>query len=1163
MGQKKSFLCWVVLLVLGLALILFFATHYLFDPALYQEALKKILSDHLKREVTFEKAKLKLWGGFGAVFEDFRIKDTSLSFDLLRTKRVILNFNLLPLLRKEIKWKSIVLDQPVCRIVKSKQGIFNFFDLPLQKEDLSMAQRKILQTLTTLFGGSLTLQEGEISFVDENLNEENPFLIIQSLYLQFSKVSFQKPFPFQVRGKILHGGREGRFSISGTIGNIPEEMVFSNVNIEAKIELQDIEVLHFWPYLKKILPQEKIGGLLNLKGHYQGTLSGPFKGKGKIRFKEVTYEDPKVFAFSFHPRWIHIDFITEYDKVNFKVPQFMIELPEIRVKGKGRIYGIGTKDMGLEVEAQSSTFEISEGKKFIPFKIITSRVSNPLFRGEGKGLAQILSVRLSGKIPEIDQCDQLKNAHVLSIEMRVQKAWIKLPWDLPPLEGLKAHLTFKEGHLIIKEATGRFLHSQINKAKGTFFELLHTPILEMNWEGRFDLNDLLPLLNSETFSGEFPKEFYSISSLSGKSTYRIYFKGRLKHPLSFEHQGHYQLLDVRLTHPKIPFPVLLGKGYVDLSHHGLRWYETKIVFGNSYLFTEGSLRGKKFLEVVSSGSVDLKNIFHLSQSPLFPQETRLKGKVFERFAGTGNISLKLKAIIPQDSFSYEIHFQPKETSFFLSKSLPPLLFKEGGISLSPSRITFSKLKLLYANDSFALNGTIEENHLDLTTSGQIDLKNLKTLLQFPLLPESLRHSLDEFKEISGPVQGQLQWMGEKGGGVQSIQEGVIRFKGASFHHSRFPLPILNTEGTLLLTPNQFRIVELKATLGEFPFTLSWSSSRLLRTQGKDQKELPNKEVTFTFLSPRLDLDLLFPKKEGRESFSLLRLRDWLSHWDIHGVIGIEEGRFQNLLFRDLKIEMKTTERRLFINPFQFQSDGGNISASGWIEPSPKGIRFELHPCIFDLEVQEFLRTILGKKERNLLTGRLKIEPSDLKGEGDDFQKIKESLNGTLKLTLEKGVIERGNVLAKIFSILNVSQLFKGRLPDLKTKGLPYQWITATIRIREGVVSTEDLLVESDAMRITVIGKVDLGKNLIEARIGIHPLITMDTLLSHIPLAGYILTGKDRSFISYFYEVKGEIDHPTIEAIPLKSFGEGFLGMVKRLLETPLKPFKRSKTNKEK
>ena len=164
--------------------------------------------------------------------------------------------------------------------------------------------------------------------------------------------------------------------------------------------------------------------------------------------------------------------------------------------------------------------------------------------------------------------------------------------------------------------------------------------------------------------------------------------------------------------------------------------------------------------------------------------------------------------------------------------------------------------------------------------------------------------------------------------------------------------------------------------------------------------------------------------------------------------------------------------------------------------------------------------------------------------------MKESLNGSLRFEIENGVIERFNILSKIFSILNVSQWFKGRLPDLKTKGLPYHQIMANIQVKDGIASTEDFLVDSDAMRITVIGKVDLGKNQIDARIGVHPLVTVDTVLSNVPIAGYILTGKDKAFLSYVYEVKGDLDDPKIEAIPIKSMGEGSWGIIKRFLKHP-------------
>ena len=215
-----------------------------------------------------------------------------------------------------------------------------------------------------------------------------------------------------------------------------------------------------------------------------------------------------------------------------------------------------------------------------------------------------------------------------------------------------------------------------------------------------------------------------------------------------------------------------------------------------------------------------------------------------------------------------------------------------------------------------------------------------------------------------------------------------------------------------------------------------------------------------------------------------------------------------------------------------------------------------------MEANTFFRTLFQKGEEKVeVTGRVHIDKVELQGEGEDFQKMRESLKGSFRFEIEDGVIERFNILSKIFSILNVSQLLKGRLPDLKTKGLPYHQILANFYVKDGVASTDDFLVDSDAMRITLLGKVDLGKNWIDVRVGVHPLVTIDTILSNVPIAGYILTGKDKAFISYFYEVKGSLDDPKIEAIPLKSIEEPSWGVIKRLLETPLKPFQKTPSPK--
>jgi hypothetical protein len=263
--------------------------------------------------------------------------------------------------------------------------------------------------------------------------------------------------------------------------------------------------------------------------------------------------------------------------------------------------------------------------------------------------------------------------------------------------------------------------------------------------------------------------------------------------------------------------------------------------------------------------------------------------------------------------------------------------------------------------------------------------------------------------------------------------------------------------------------------------------------------------------------------------------------------------------------MKTTDGTLFIHPFRFKSNGGDFWGDGWIKPTEKGISMEFKPRFSNMEAKAFIRTLFRKGEEDeiIVTGRVHVDKAELRGEGEDFQKMKESLNGALRFEVQNGAIERFNILSKIFSILNVSQLLKGRLPDLATKGLPYHQILATFHIKEGVATTNDFLVDSDAMRITLTGKIDLGKNLIDVRIGVHPLVTIDAILRNVPIAGYILTGEDKGFISYFYEVKGSLGDPKIEPIPFKIVEESTWGIIKRLLETPLRPFQKGPSSDNK
>src|SRR4030066_32021 len=125
--RKKWIFLWILIPIIVVGAFILLWIHYFLDPDIYRDILQKSLATALDREVSIGKAKIDLWGGVGITFEDFRVKDRSLAFDLLQSKRLILRVKLFPLLKRKIKWRRIVVDRPTLHLVRDKNGQFNIF----------------------------------------------------------------------------------------------------------------------------------------------------------------------------------------------------------------------------------------------------------------------------------------------------------------------------------------------------------------------------------------------------------------------------------------------------------------------------------------------------------------------------------------------------------------------------------------------------------------------------------------------------------------------------------------------------------------------------------------------------------------------------------------------------------------------------------------------------------------------------------------------------------------------------------------------------------------------------------------------------------------------------------------------------------------------------
>jgi len=150
--------------------------------------------------------------------------------------------------------------------------------------------------------------------------------------------------------------------------------------------------------------------------------------------------------------------------------------------------------------------------------------------------------------------------------------------------------------------------------------------------------------------------------------------------------------------------------------------------------------------------------------------------------------------------------------------------------------------------------------------------------------------------------------------------------------------------------------------------------------------------------------------------------------------------------------------------------------------------------------------------------------------------------------ITRGLIEDGRILKsqeraiwKIISILNLPAVLQGKV-DLEKEGLPYNKITATILVQNGLFETENLIIDSPIVKITAAGSFDLPTDQVDMVWAVSPFGSYSQFLKTIPLFGRLFAGDRKGIATALFSVKGSIEDPDVTYLPMKSFATGVTGL---------------------
>jgi len=158
------------------------------------------------------------------------------------------------------------------------------------------------------------------------------------------------------------------------------------------------------------------------------------------------------------------------------------------------------------------------------------------------------------------------------------------------------------------------------------------------------------------------------------------------------------------------------------------------------------------------------------------------------------------------------------------------------------------------------------------------------------------------------------------------------------------------------------------------------------------------------------------------------------------------------------------------------------------------------------------------------------------------------INPAQNCSADKGRIYRFGLLAKILALLNVTEIYRGEVPDLAGEGFAYNSMSAKAVFEDGKLIFDEGSIDSPSMGIAVEGHIDLVKKKMDLTVLVAPFKTVDRIVKHIPLVSNILGGK---LVSIPFKAIGELGDPDVIPLSPTAVGSGLLGILQRTLELPI------------
>lgn len=1106
--------------------------------------LAKNIESLLRRRVTLGKIEVNLRGGLSIEVSNFCVKDEKGDQDIFAAKHLTFGIKLLPLFYKKLVFHKIIIDSPKIILIRAKSGRI---DLPegfsnfLKKEKRSSIDIRGILSPSLSFE-KIRLFKGEILFIDYSFSQDSLLVKAEDLEFNCTERDFLKGFYYYLTGKVVNFGYQSSFLIKGWTNDIPKRDNLLKLYLKTEIELRNFPLEPFLPYYQDYFHPEDFKALINLKVVFKGNPYLTFHSKGEIEMNKVTLLYSKLFSNRFNPERVNLTYALERNHDNLKVTSFGLRLNNCFFNGSLSLRSIGSEDFFLSGELKSNRIQWSAFRQYLPLKLVSPGLAKFWKEGMVEGIFEVESFSFAGKVRDFIKIQNSVVSKIFRGKARISNFKLNLLDEMIPLRDLQGELILENENLLLKNFTGTIRGFPLKVTNGVIVSLYKMPVLNLMANADLDLSRMLSLFLHQKMPERIRSIFKGIKALKGQTEFTLKLSNisltRQYYPPLFD--GSLILSKVTLVYRKFPEISTVLNGKVNYSEKLITIEKLNGIFGNSNFQIKGRIKDWQELNPKFNILLD-SEISHAEFKKFFKKgffdKTNFEGECI--FQGTlkGNLNkIEFSGNLDLTRCNYLLYrylTKPKEVKNIIQ-------FK-GIYSREKYELQIADFKYILGTGVIKGGGRFSFKGKPLLNVSLNTKGILLEVLSSPELPDYRPAGV-----ISGEID--IKWGRFKPKKIELI--GNLKFEKVALVSRLSSKSLFVLDSSIIFKKDSFNLERLTFTTDKSSLNFSGSI-----------EGITNPKIQLSCNSPFLKFDELLNlrkrlKQERGEKMEKGG-REWISKISLKGDLIVNRGSYHGFPFSYLQSKIAMNEGILSFSQIEFKTGKGKVNADLNINLDKKedtGINSSFR--MKNLEFRDILELFSIKGDS--FSGRLSLN-GNLKTKFIENQRPLKFLNGDISFNLKEGRIQRFTILSKILTILNIYQIFKLNFDEFLSKGMPYKSIKGTLLLKDGVIYTEDLFLDSDQIRISAVGSVDLVRDELDFNLGVEPLVTVDKILNHIPVIGKIFTGKDKSLVVSYFKVRGNLHNPEVKVVPLKSLTrkvssllEQILGIPQQIIETPAK-----------